>query len=343
MTHIFKDGFDLIDPTVWTAIGTTTTGSNPHYNTSRVRTGTHSYRPNGTPAYRDLTTTEEDDGMFVGFGFMLDSANLNSAISVLRLYEAQGATLHITLECNGSSRGWRILRGSTVIVDILPNVLFRDTWHYIELGVKIADSGGTVELRQDGATLASFTGDTKNGGTDGLIDRIDLSGIGLGSTYLDDVYINNEQGSAPDNTFWGDTRIFTSYPNGAGNYTQLTPTGSGTNWQNVDDVGAAVTTDYNSHATDGNKDTYTFQDLTVSVGTIRGVEIRMNAEKSDVGNKGIRSVTRRSSTDAFGADFVLSEDDAPYRQMYALDPIAAAAWTISNFNGTEFGAEVQDI
>lgn len=336
MSLIFVDGFDHVDPTVWT------NGDVTKYSTTNPRTGTHRLQINANPPpYLDLTVAEEDDGITVGFGQMLN--NNTNTFDVLRLYEAQGTTLHIVLQCNGGSRGWKVLRGATTIIDVLPNVLFRGTWHYVELKVKIADSGGTVELRQDGATLASFTGDTKEAGTDGLIDRIMFVGPGIGDGYfLDDVYMLNEQGGGPDNSFLGDTRCFPLYPNGAGNYTQLTPTGSGTNWQNVDEVGAAVTTDYNSHATDGNKDTYTFQDLPVSVGTIHGVEIRMNAEKSDVGNKAIRSVVRRSSTDVFGADKVLSEDDAPYRQLYALDPVAAAAWTITNVNGSEFGAEVQD-
>lgn len=338
MTHLFKDGFDLVDPTVWTnaVLG--------NYATDFPRTGTHCYRCNATPTYRDFTTAEEDDGMFIGLGFRVDQGVFNVDAPVIEVYEAQGAVKHLYLETINGSRGWRVKRGDgTTLIDVLPNQWFRGTWHYIELGVKIANSGGTIDLRQDGATIATFTGDTQNGGTDGLIDRVSFPGAGVGELRLDDIYINNEQGAAPDNGFWGDTRIFSSYPNGAGFYTQLTPTGSATNWQNVDEAGAASTADFNSHATDGNKDTYTFQDLPVSVGTIRAVEIRMNAEKSDVGVKGIRSVTRRSSTDSFGQDFTLSEDAAPYMQLLPLDPIAAAAWSIANFNATEFGAEVQDI
>lgn len=339
MSLIFVDGFDHVDPTVWTngqSLG--------NYRTTVPRTGTHHLHINANPmTYQDLTLAEEDDGVTVGFGVMLN-ANTDT-FDVLRLYEAQGTTLHITLQCNGGSRGWKVLRGSTVIIDILPNVLFRGTWHYMELKVKIADSGGTVELRQDGATLASFTGDTKNAGTDGLIDRIQFVGPGAGAGfYIDDVYMLNEQGGGPDNTFLGDCRMFPLYPDGNGNYSQLLGSdgNSVNNYQQVDEAGAAVTTDYNASSTDGDKDTYTFQNLPVSVGTVHAVEIRMNAEKSDVGNKAMRTVTRRSSTDVFGADKVLSEDDAPYRQLYALDPVAAAAWTITNVNGSEFGAEVQD-
>lgn len=345
MTHIFKDGFDLVDPTVWTV------GALPgRYGTTvptTPRTGTHFMNLNNNPAiHRDLNSTDEDDGMFVGFGWFVTGSATLVTFDALNLYEAQGATHHIRLECLAASRGWRVRRGDgTVLIDVLPNVFFHHTWHYVELGVKIANSGGTVTLRQDGITIAGFTGDTQNGGTDGLIDRVQIVGNSLGNALVDDVYINNEQGSAPDNTFWGDTRIFPSYPDGNGNYSQLVGSdgNSVNNYQQVDEVGAASTADFNASATDGEKDTYTFQDLPVSVGTIRGVEIRMNAEKSDAGVKGIRSVTRRSSTDSFGQDFALSEDDAPYMELLPTDPIAAAAWTIPNFNATEFGAEVQDL
>lgn len=344
MSLIFVDGFDHVDPTVWT-----TGQSVGNYRTTGAggvtpRTGTHFLHMNANPPiYRDLSVTEQDDGITVGCGYLL--GNTTDLFSLIALYEAQGATLHINLQVNGSSRGWKVLRGTTVIIDVLPNVLFRYTWHYIELQVKIANSGGTVELRQDGATIATFTGDTQNGGTDGLIDRVQFTGPGLGDVAgLDDIYILNEQGGGPDNTFLGDTRCFPLYPNGNGNYSQLLGSdgNSVNNYQQVDEAGAAVTTDYNASATDGDKDTYTFQDLPVSVGTIHAVEIRMNAEKSDVGNKAIRSVIRRSGTDSLGADQILSEDDAPHRQLFPLDPIAAAAWTISNVNSSEYGVEVQD-
>lgn len=344
MTHLFKDGFDHADPTIWTL--------NTHvYNTSEAgiifpRTGTRYVSCNGPSRlmYQDLTTGEEDDGMFVGFGFLLDDTT--NTQNVLRFYEAQGATLHLTLVCLSGSRGWRVDRGDgTTLINLLPNVLIRNTWHYIEVGVKIANSGGTVELRQDGATIGSFTGDTQNGVTDGLIDRVWWGPQQSSAIFrAEDVYINNEQGSAPDNTFWGDTRLFPLYPNGNGNYSQLVGSdGNSTdNYLLVDEAGAAVESDYVGSTTDGNKDTYTFEDLAVTTGTIRGVEIRVHAWKTEAGNKAIRTVTRRSGTDVFGADQVLALTGAPYRQMYAQDPVAAAAWTITNVNGTEFGAEVQD-
>lgn len=348
MTHIFKDGFDLVDPTVWTLAGAGPAGAgSSNYNTITPRTGPICARLNNNPRwYRDLTVSEEDDGMFVGVGVNLGADQTNT-FPVIQLFEAQGATEHIYLECNGSSRGWRVGRGTwpgTVLIDILPNVLFRSTWHFMELGVKIADSGGTIELRQDGATIATFTGDTKNGATDGLIDRVQFRGPGTQEFRIDDVYINNEQGSAPDNTFWGDTRLFPQYPNGNGNYSQLVGSdGNSTdNYLLVDEVGAAVESDYVGSTVDGNKDTYPFEDLAVTTGMIRGVEIRMHAWKTEAGNKAIRSVARRSSTDALGDDKVLALTGAPHKQMYPQDPIAAAAWTIPNFNGTEFGVEVQD-
>jgi hypothetical protein len=346
MTNIWNDGFDFLDPTIWTGAGSVAA----HYVSDTPRTGPHCVRLNANPPfYRDFTTVEEDDGMFVGLGILL-GLNNTSTFKFIQLFEAQGATEHIWLECNGSSRGYRIVRGDgTVLIDVLPNVIVRETWHYVELGVKIANSGGSVELRQDGATIAIATGiDTQNGGTNGLIDRVQFLGPGFGEFRIDDIYVNNEQVNAGDNadddTFWGDTRHFPIYPNGNGFYSQLLGSdgNSVNNYQQVDEVGAASTADFNSSATDGNKDTYAFEDLPVSVGTVRAVEIRVNAEKSDVGNKAIRTVVRRSGTDAFGSDIVLAEDDAPYRQVYAQDPIAAAAWTISNVNATEIGAEVQD-
>lgn len=338
MTLLLIDGFDHADGEVWTA-------GPALYVTSPVRTGTRAavFREalgNQSP-YLDLNSAEEDDGITVGFGIHMDNGVINTA-TVLEFFEAL-TTSHIRLMCVGGSRAWEVQRGDgTVLIAADPNIWFRNTWHYIEVKVKIANSGGTVELRQDGVTRASFTGDTQNGGSDQKIDRVRLRNTLADNIYFDDVYILNEQGGS-HNTFLGDTRMYPLYPNGNGNYSQLLGSdGNSTdNYLLVDEVGPAVEADYVGSATDGQKDSYTFENLPVSVGTIHAVDIRMHAWKSEDGAKSIRSLVRRSSTDAAGADLPLAVTGSPLQQLYTLDPIAAVAWTISTVNDSEFGAEVR--
>lgn len=351
MTAILFDGFDHADAVDrWTAIGNTA------YVTSPVRTGTRSLNLDGAGGiYLALSATEEDDVIYTGFGFNTDQG-VDVNLVVLEFSENFGAISHLSLVRRTGIRGWEVRRGAgtsasagTVLISAIPNKWFPQSWHYVEFGAKIHDTTGWVELRQDGVTIGRFDGDTRHtGSVDGLIDQVHFVQLGGAPNqyWIDDVYILNEQGSV-NNTWLGDTRCFPLYPNGNG--TSSTPLsgsdGNSTdNFLLVDEAGSPVTTDYVFSTVDGDQDTYTFQDLPVTLGTIRGVEVRMHAAKDDTGTKQVRSITRRSSTDSFGPDHVLAAIPLwqTHHDIQELDPHAGpGAWTITNVNATEWGVEVR--
>ena len=348
MTAILFDGFDHRDAIDrWTNI----TGSS--YQTSIVRTGSTSFTPSAGNSdlalYLDLSSTDDDDGITVGFGFYAVGGFEQQLLSFV---DRVTGVCHVSLRFMGASRGWQLRRGgdglpyafSAVLADTEPNIAIIGTWHYIEVKVKIADASGTVELRQDGVTRLSYTGDTQNGGV-ANVDRVAWASRTNGLDYrIDDIYILNEQGTI-NNDFLGDTRCYPLYPNGNGNYSQLVGSdGNSTdNYLLVDESPVPSSSDYVGSATVGQKDTYTFEDLPVSVGTIRGVETRVFAAKTDTGTKQIRALVRRSATDANGVDHALADSAyVTFQDMWEQDPHAGpGAWTITNVNGSEFGAEVR--
>lgn len=352
MTAILFDGFDHADLVHrWTNAG------GQVIQTSTVRTGTRAmHMQSGVPVSLALTSTEEDDVMYIGFGF--NSVSGTSSVPVT-FSENFGSPHHVSLIRRADIRGWEIRRGAgpvsptagTVIVPAIPNVWFPESWHYVEFGAKIHDTTGWVELRQDGVTIARFDGDTRNGGTDGLIDMVSIGfNNGTGQYFVDDVYILNEQGSV-NNSWLGDTRCFPLYPDGNGSSSPTAPTplsgsdGNSTdNFLLVDEAGTPVTTDYVFSTTDGDQETYTFQDLPVTLGTIRGVEVRAHAAKDDTGTKQFRMITRRAGADDFGPDHVLAAVPLwqTHHDIHELDPHAGpGAWTITNVNATEWGVQVR--
>ena len=348
MTAILFDGFDHRD-----AIDRWTNINSGNYATDIVRTGSTSFIPGGGNSdlalYLDLSSTDDDDGITVGFGFY---AVGGADQQLLSFVDRVTNVCHVSLRFQGTSRGWQLRRGgdgfpfalSAVLADTEPNIAIIGTWHYIEVKVKIADSGGTIELRQDGVTRLSYAGDTQNGGV-ANVDRIAWSSRINGLNYrIDDIYILNEQGSL-NNDFLGDTRCYPLYPNGNGNYSQLVGSdGNSTdNYLLVDESPAPSSADYVGSATPGDKDTYTFEDMPVSVGTVRGVETRVFAAKTDTGTKQVRALIRRSATDANGVDHALADSAyVTFQDMWEQDPHAGpGAWTITNVNGSEFGAEVR--
>ena len=158
---------------------------------------------------------------------------------------------------------------------------------------------------------------------------------------VDDLYVCNGAGTS-NNDFLGDVAVYNLLPNGNGFYSQFvgSDADSTDNYLLVDEAGNPVTTDYAGSPTDGNKDTYTFQDLPVSSGTVLGTQVGMYAAKSDTLAKSIRSVARLSGVDATGTDHTLQTSYDIHDDIYETKP-GGGAWTIADVNNTEFGAEAR--
>lgn len=357
MTMILVDGFDHADfEHVWTA-------STFQLQTDIVRTGSRSALTtasnSGAVNYRALAAAEVDDGVTMGAAFYISSSGVGGGFLAgsqgPRIFFAEDAIIHMSANFRSNTRTIELWRGNAATGTRLAftdtNIFTFDTWNYLELGVKVADSGGLAEVRLNGVPVIDFAGDTRNAGTTGIINRMGLMGINdVGSSQqvrYEDVYMLNEQGSAPWNSFLGDTRCYPLYPIGNGFYAMLVGSDADSvdNYLLVDEAGVPVTTDYVGSATDGDIDTYDFQSFAAlqNVGTIMAVESRIHAAKTETGTRQARLIVRRSSTDAVGPDHILAENSyATYRYIMELDPHAGpGAWTIPNLDNTEFGVEVR--
>lgn len=259
-----------------------------------------------------------------------------------------GATTHLRLHRTavGALQVWR---GATAVLlgGTDPGAVPFGVATHVELYMTISDTVGVLKLRVNGKTPAGWsdlTGiDTRNGGTVVGIDQIAFWSQSSSTAvwYVDDIAIADGAG-AINNDLLGQIWVETRLPNGNGNYSQLL----GSDGNSVDnyllvDEANADTADYNGLATDGQKDTYTFQDLVSTAGAVVGVLVACYAIKSDAGAKSGRVVVRRAAVDATGADFALAVGADGYDTIFELDPTSTAAWSITNVNAAEFGFEVR--
>ena len=129
----------------------------------------------------------------------------------------------------------------------------------------------------------------------------------------------------------------TLIPNGAGASTQFTPS-SGANYTTVDELPYSAT-DYVQSNTSGNRDTYTFSDLS-NVGTIYGVQNNFIAKKTDAGSLSLKSAVKSGASVYYGSSAVLATNDATVSDTRSQDPNTSAAWTQSGVNALEAGFEV---
>lgn len=245
---------------------------------------------------------------------------------------------HMDVFVNATGR-LELRRNGTVVATSTLS-LNASVWYYIEAKVTIADAGGFMEVRVNGTSWASFTGDTRNGGT---------AAVGMvmytwsSDQYLDDVYLLDTTGPAPYNDYLGDVKVDTLSPSGNGNSSQLLGSdGNSTdNYLLVDELPASIA-DYTGSATVGEKDTYAFSNLTTASGTVLAVQTSIFGYKSDAGVANIKAVERLSGgTERDSASLAMAASPGSWLTdgPKTTDP-AAAAWTISSVNTAEFGVKV---
>ena len=288
----------------------------------------------GCPMYKSFTAANQ---VFVGFGTY--TANQ----PYVSFYGDSGATQHITVVRNTGTGLLEIRRGSTsgTLLATGTTPIFNNQWNYVEVSVTISDTVGQVHIRLNGQTAddVSFTGDTKNAGTATTIDKI-LIEPGA-SSRLTDVYILNDTGAAPNNSFLGDVTVRTLSPSGNGTYSQLTNSaGNSVNNYTYVDEHAYSGTDYTGSATTGLKDAYAMADLPAGVSTVYALQVSGMMAKSDATLGQARYLLRSGGTDFGGTTRVLTTTYTGYYDLYVQDPATSAAWTVGGVNAAEAGMEV---
>jgi hypothetical protein len=339
MALLFMDGFDhyaTADITKkWTSSASMSIAS------TSGRRGGGCASTNSLGSYLEKALSASSANIVVGFAFKLNVFNTGYP-AFLTLKES--STSHISLGYNASSK-LEIRRGNGggTLLATSNASLSLSQFNYIEIKVTISDTVGTTEVRINGVTDSGLTltgADTRNGGTSGVIDLVSLgqnSTFGAAGAY-DDLYVCDTSGST-NNNFLGDCRIDTLFPNADGNYSQFTPS-TGTVHYSLVDESTPNTTDYNYSSTSGDRDSYTFPDLTGLVSqTVYGIQINAAALKSDSGSRSLGTMSRLSGTNKDGTGAALSTSLAYLSEIQETDP-ASAAWTEANVNAAEFGVKV---
>lgn len=253
-----------------------------------------------------------------------------------------GATAHLTVQFDantvylkrGASNGTII---ATYNYAATGNAFLAATWYFFEIEATVADSGGICIVRLNQTEIINFTGDTKNGGTNTTIDRITVGQTANANACLCDVYIANNSGSAPGNTFLGDVRMVKSRPSAAGASTQFTPD-SGSNYARVNESPYSAA-NYVSSATSGQVDSYVMEDLPASINTVYAVKSGMVAKNPDGGLAQVKNMVRHSGVNHYGSQVILGASDAIIQTFWEQNPGTSAPWTVANVNALESGMQ----
>lgn len=284
-----------------------------------------------TPSLGNMST------VITGLGFKAGVASI-AAFPFLELREENNATQGVNLRVTSGGRLDLYLGSFTLIASSAEGVIQLNTWHFVEMKIAVANSG-TYEVRVDGVTVISGSGDTQ-AGSSANANMVRLVSPGPGSNvgyYFDDWYVCDGSGSVNDD-FLGDKVVFTIFPNAAGDSTDFTPS-TGNNFENVDETPADGDSTYVESDTGGDRDLYNFGSAPFD--TIDGIQVNAVVKKTDSTDFGLRLTTKSSGTVSQGGAQTVNHTG--YKNHYRVmenDPHTSSAWTSSGVNAAQFGVEV---
>lgn len=333
MSLIYFDGFETY------ATADITKSWNSAVNGPTIAT-TSGRRSGGTlscaaSAYVALTFPSAESSVVAGCALNFSTLpSLGYNAWFLRLADSGNDQIKLKLNSDGTIG---IYRNNTLLGTSSASVEAA-AWHYLQIKTVINDTTGSYEVRLDDVNILSAsnvdTKDTANASVNQIYLGIE-STSGNPTVKVDDFYILNTSGSAPNNNFLGDVRIDAIYPSSDGNYTQWTPS-TGVNHYAVVDESTPNTTDYVSDATNGNKDSYGMTNVpALTAQTIYGVMVRAAALKDDAGARSLKVGVRSSTTDSLSSAQAITTSQLYYNNIHETDPATAAAWTESGVNALE--------
>ena len=341
----FMTGFDYYDQTQTGRVWTLASGGN-----SLVpgRFGGRGWIFNNESAYLS-TIIPNASTTVVGFALAAQYGDSTNPILVL-----EDATLSRTspitqvdmrLAADGT---FQFTRNGTTIASSPPFVFTFSTptttaWNYIELKTFINNSTGYVDLRVGGQTFLTATGlDTQYSGNNyvNMVRFQPFASSGAYKIQLDDIYVLDDTGSSPNNTFLGECRIQTQFPTANGETNNFSVIGAANNWQAVDETVSDDDATYVRSGVVGSIDDYIMGTVALT-GTIYGVQLNLTHRKDDVGTRTITPTIKSSGTFYEGALFPCQSNYTVAQMLWPLEPHANATWTNTSVNAITAGIKIK--
>jgi hypothetical protein len=336
------DGQRTYDATKWSG----NTGSPTWNSAPSGQSGTWFTLSNsGQRRWQDVSLS--GDTLILGFRVELPSSlSGETPLAIFGEWDGSANTQHLYIGI--LSTGFQLRQGASnagTIGGVQGTPLaFGSGCRYIEVKVKVHDSAGTVEIRQDEVVLLSVSGiDTRQGDT-GICNSISILSATASNTSTNwkfrDVYICDTAGSV-NNNFLGVFKTGVKTVSGAGNSAQFTPS-AGSNFQNVDD-GATVDNDttYNFSSNVGDTDTFALTSSGLaSSAVIRGTQTSVIMRKDDIDPRSGATVIRSGGTSYPQTSLSLGTSYVQNQLIQELDPDTSVTWIQSGLDAIELGYKV---
>jgi len=252
-------------------------------------------------------------------------------------FDTSASSGGITIKSTGSGGTLEVFRG--VLTSLGTFVISSNTWHWVSIKYKAANTGGTIDIEVGGVNVFSFTGDTVQSGTE-TVNNVRLGADVVQDFSYDDVIICDDAGSAPFNDLLTDRRIDTLLPNAAGDSAGFTASPAVANHLNVDDATPDGDTTHVESNVSTTKDLYNMASMSFSPGSIDGVNVVAQVRNPDAGTPGVKLKVKHSTSEGTGASQAATTNYKYIDELFLLNPSTSLAWTESEVNAMQAGQEI---
>lgn len=318
--------------------GVYSTGGTSSISNTRARSGTLSCR---TPDFRrsfnaNLTTAG------VGCAIWLDSLPATDTLYFFQFRDNNGNVL-----CRfGLSNSQELVlyrQNSVEIGRSAPGQITAGGWFHYEC--KFVPNGATssIELRINEVTVYSNNsfpiGNVSGpGNTATSTASVEFQLANVVWSYLDDFFAWDSSTSY-NNTFLGDKRVATMFPNGDTVAAAWTPNAGVTGYTQISETAIDGDTTYVSTATVGAISEFDFEPMPTAAVALSAVQIYTAARKTDTGTCNIGTDIVSGATSSAGATQVCTTSYIYAQNIFQTDPNTGALWTKAGVDAAKIRIE----
>ena len=290
----------------------------------------------------ELNESNVPDEVVVGFAlYQYDGGDLAyvSGYPLLELRDFNGGSIHLRVYPD-VSRNFKVYRSTTYLGTTSGKTLSVQTYHYLEVKVKIHGTLGTVEIWLDGTKIMDLDNLDTLEGSNAYVRYYKIRTLHSGrSTFFDDFYLLDTGGAAPCNDRLGDVRVDVLRPEGVGTHGDFTPS-AGDNYENADEVYPDDDTTYNDGSNVADQDSYAMEDPEALGATIFGVKSQVTCKKTDAGARGYKILSRFGGSDYLSNEIFPATTFETQAKIYELNPDDSEAFEEADVNGMETAVEI---
>lgn len=312
------------------------------------RTGAYGARANATDAFLRAVLDSDLTELYARVGFYLPYTNGTTTLGIMHFLNSENEDM-IQVLFNRSSYGTLSIQrreaSSWTELARSSKMLSYNTWHCIELHLKLHDSEGVAQVKVDGSNSLwiNYSGDTLGSNTPAV-----LRSFGVGKSIAgpnndiaawqrwDDLAINDTTGDR-NNAWCGTGGVYPIKVTGAGDHTGQTAS-AGDNWTCVDETPPSDT-DYVYTDTTDVYDLYACSDPSPDPGTadIVAMTVFARAKLAAAGDSKLATIIKTNSAEKQGTPVTLSTTAEYIATVYDLNPITGEAWTLDEVKALQIG------